>query len=74
MAKLDDLGLDPDQSTDERWTLDKLRRAGYDEEWSRTCRTCGDEITMYRKLDGRGGSGGWLLLDSTVLSPHRCEG
>lgn len=74
MAKLDDLNLDPDHHTDDRWTLDKLRRAGYSEEWERDCRTCGDEITMYRRMDGKGGVGEWLLLDSVVLTPHRCEG
>ena len=69
MAKLDDLDLGGDR-VDDRWTLDKLRRAGYDLEWARTCRTCGDSIESYRHSSGKK----WLLLDEAVLTPHRCEG
>jgi len=69
MAKLriEDLNTDP---VDNRWTLTKLRAAGYEEEWTRTCRTCGDEIEMYRHVE----KGKWLLLNAVVLTPHHCDG
>lgn len=69
MARLDDLDLGGDK-IDDRWTLDKLRRAGYQLEWERTCRTCGDEIEAYKRV----GKPGLLILNSAVLTPHRCEG
>ncbi len=69
MARLEDLDLDP-APKDDRWTLDKLRRAGYDLEWSRTCRTCGDAIEGYR----HGATHQMLILDEAVLSLHQCEG
>lgn len=61
--RIDDLPTDP---VDDRWTLDKLRRAGYS--WDRACRTCGDQIECYRHTTGR-----LLIVDEAVLTPHRCE-
>lgn len=67
--KLSSDDLDTDR-IDDRWTLTKLRRAGYEEEWSKTCRSCGDQIEAYR----HGATQRLLILDATVLTHHRCEG
>lgn len=69
MARISDLDLG-DSRIDDRWTLDKLRRAGYEEEWTRTCRTCGDEIECYR----HGTTQRLLILNSVLLTPHHCDG
>jgi hypothetical protein len=53
---------------DDRWTLDKLRRAGYSMEWDRPCRTCGDQIEAYRHEKTQR----LLILDEAVLSVHSC--
>lgn len=63
---MEDLGSD---RIDDRWTLHKLMQAGYQLEWERTCRTCGDEIECYRHETGR-----LLILDAVVLTPHHCDG
>ena len=47
MGKLKAGDLDTDR-IDDRWTLDKLRRAGYDLEWAKPCRSCGDLIEAYK--------------------------
>jgi len=69
MAKLrvEDLPTGP---VDDRWTLTKLRAAGYDLEWERACRSCGDLIEAYRHE----GTQRLLILDATVLTPHSCNG
>lgn len=67
MAKLDDLGL-ANQPVDDRWTLDKLRRAGWEFEWEKPCRTCGDQIQAYKRV----GEPRLLILDEAVLSVHDC--
>lgn len=69
MAKFSDLDLD-NQPIDNRWTLDKLRRAGWELEWERDCRTCGDQIEAYRHERTHR----LLILDAAVLSPHSCDG
>lgn len=69
MTKLDDLDLGEGR-IDDRWTLHKLRQAGYDLEWERTCRTCGDEIEGYRRLH----PASLLVLNAVILTPHSCEG
>lgn len=69
MAKRRPEDLD-DARIDDRWTLDKLRRAGYALEWERDCRTCGDQIEAYRHARTQR----LLILDAAVLSAHRCEG
>jgi hypothetical protein len=66
---LDDIDADSGR-LDDRWTATKLYKAGYELEFERTCRTCGDEIEAYKNLT----TGKWLFLDATVLSPHRCDG
>lgn len=68
MAKLEDLDLDP-APKDDRWTVTKLMAAGYQLEWERTCRTCGDAIEGYR----HGTTQRMLVLDEAVLSVHDCE-
>ncbi len=65
--------LDPDHlaaSTDDRWTLHKLMQAGYQLEWERDCRTCGDEIECYRNDRTQR----LLILNAVVLTPHHCDG
>jgi hypothetical protein len=59
-----------DDRLDDRWTLTKLYKAGYELEWERTCRTCGDAIEAYKNLT----TGRTLILDATVLTPHHCDG
>ena len=67
MTRIADLPTDP---VDDRWTLTKLYKAGYELEWERPCRTCGDQIEAYRHHDGKR----LLVLDATVLTPHSCGG
>lgn len=66
-SRVEDLDTD---RIDDRWTLDKLRRAGYEMEWAKPCRSCGDLIEAYKRV----GKPGLLILDDAVLSVHRCEG
>ena len=68
MGKLKAEDLDTDR-IDDRWTLDKLRRAGYDLEWAKPCRSCGDLIEAYKRV----GKPGLLILDEAVLSVHDCR-
>lgn len=67
--KIDDLDLDPER-IDDRWTEAKLYRAGYTLDFERVCRTCGEEIRVYR----HGKTGRLLILDGPTLDVHRCEG
>ena len=68
MGKLKAGDLDTDR-IDDRWTLDKLRRAGYDLEWAKPCRSCGDLIEAYKRV----GQPGLLILNEAVLSVHDCR-
>ncbi len=68
MATLRDLDLG-DGVIDDRWTLTKLRRAGWELEWAKPCRSCGDLIEAYKRV----GQPGLLILDEAVLSPHECD-
>lgn len=71
--KLTPADLDATTRIDDRWTLDKLRRAGYDLEWERTCKTCGDEIECYARRPANGGRL-IIVLNAVVLTPHHCDG
>lgn len=66
---LDTFDDDPTQRLDDRWTSTKLYRAGYDLEFERTCRTCGDQIEVWRNLT----RGRMLVLNAVVLDSHRCD-
>lgn len=72
MSRVDDLGLDNDK-IDDRWTVDKLARAGYTFSGERACRECGEPVAFYKKpstsLSGRDL---WLVVDPATLEPHRC--
>lgn len=69
MSKQHSSDLDTER-IDDRWTLDKLRRAGYQLEWERSCRSCGDQIEGYRQETTQR----ILVLDAAVLSVHDCGG
>lgn len=63
--------LDPDGLTerhDDRWTLDKLARAGFERHREGRCQTCHQEITWFRKDAGY--QNRWLVLDAYTLEPH----
>lgn len=70
--------LTPDQlgddRIDDRWTLDKLARAGYEYSGERGCRECHEPVAFYKKpstsLSGRDV---WLVLDPVTLEPHACQ-
>ncbi len=66
--KQDANSLDSKTRIDDRWTLHKLFQAGYEEEWSKSCRGCGDPIQCYRHTKTQR----MLILNETVLTPHSC--
>jgi len=72
VAKLRADQLDSDR-IDDRWTLDKLARAGYEYSGERPCRECHEPVAFYKK-DGASHRDRtqWLALDPATLEVHGC--
>lgn len=72
MAKLRADQLDSDR-IDDRWTLDKLARAGYEYSGERPCRECHELVAFYKKASSKpAGRDLWLLVDPATLEVHGC--
>lgn len=58
---------------DNRWTVDKLARAGYAFSGERPCNNCRESVAFYKK---RGATDRerdqWLVLVPETLEPHHC--
>lgn len=65
-----------DFTIDDRWTESKLIAAGYEWKGDGPCKTCGDQVSFYKreKAEDYKGTAKWLVLNETVLDPHLCKG
>lgn len=68
MARLEDLDLGGGV-VDDRWTAEKLARAGYTHTGIRACRSCGERVEFYVR-EPRCGGKLWLILDEGSLAVH----
>lgn len=67
MARLEDLDLGGGR-IDDRWTAEKLARAGYTQTGTRGCRSCGEPVEFWMRESLRGKA--YLVLDEGSLSLH----